>query len=173
MTPWPYPVRRPDEDVANARRHLRAARHLIDDAEPRITDALHTLALLAADGYPTAGGGPTAGIADPTLGAVLSRQGGPDAAGRHREGAADLHGQITGLSVEVHGILVQLIKVIQRVPTPIDTAATARQARCTGAPTEPWGDPTCTNLAVRGDLCWACIKREQRARMVDELGEWT
>lgn len=47
-----------------------------------------------------------------------------------------------------------------------DADATARALRCDGSI-----DPLCTNNAVKGGLCWKCIKRRQRERYRSESGD--
>lgn len=125
--------------------------------------ALTNLTLTTPDGWPPGGtrdGGrgtdPWAGVPNAAFAGLANRT-------RYLE--------IDALTAELHGIVNQLVAAVRAIGDPdTDTDREWRQQRCLGG-TGDWAKPECTGNVVRRvlhegqrlPLCWACIKRGQRA----------
>ena len=115
--------------------------------------ALSAIAAQTPTGWPAGGGGTTRGD---------THSGGPTAnAAVSGLELRDRYARIDSLALEAAGIIRQLADELESVPDIAGTESTAKAIRCTGGEGD-WGDPTCTENAVRPGLCWRCLKRKQR-----------
>ena len=89
---------------------------------------------------------------------------------RYHELLADIEGEL----VTVVSASARLTQLLQRAPSDVDTAATARQHRCSGGEpgTEGWERPECEAIAdTRDGLCFACYQRRHHHRSKAKMTE--
>jgi hypothetical protein len=143
-------------------RHIAQASEELQRAGKLYPSRWHTLSLLANPvTSPSYDGTTRSGISDPTPTQAFNL------AQWH-----DLQMEIRAEAAEAAGPAARLVQLLNRIPSDLDTAAIARQQRCTGGEpsVEGWTRPECSELAVTRDgLCSACYQRRHHWRKAQPI----